>query len=145
MYISVFFKCKIVSLMLRDFLSSREYTTRRNGGLPRFVVEFRENVSSSLSVSLPSSRIQHFCVVITTILRFEIIFSVLCGTLSVLLSKCLFLFFFESSNVSRFSFVGRFNLQHYLLRPEDTRVPFISIDYPCCFALSMRVDTHICM
>ena len=79
--------------MLRDFLSSREYTTRRNGGLPRFVVEFRENVSSSLSVSLPSSRIQHFCFVIAIILRVEIIFSVLCGTLSVLLSKCLFLFF----------------------------------------------------
>ena len=90
--------------MLRDFLLSCEETTRRNGSLPRFVVGIRENVSSSLSVSLPSSRIQHFCVVITTILRFEIIFSVLCGTLSVLLSKCLFLFFFESSNVSRFSF-----------------------------------------
>ena len=40
--------------MLRDFLSSREYTTRRNGGLPRFVVEFRENVSSSLSSFFPN-------------------------------------------------------------------------------------------
>ena len=79
--------------MLRDFLSSREYMTRRNGSLPRFVVGIRENVSSSLSVSLPSSRIQHFCFVIAIILRVEIIFSVLCGTLSVLLSKCLFLFF----------------------------------------------------
>ena len=108
--------------MLRDFLSSREYTTRRNGSLPRFVVGIRENVSSSLSVSLPSSRIQHFCVVITTILRFEILFSVLCGTLSVLLSKCLFLFFRE---FERFSiFCG-------------------TIDYACRLTLSVHVDSHI--
>ena len=57
--------------------------------------------------------------------------------------KLFYLFSFESSNVSRFSFVGRFNLQHSLRRPKDTRVHFISIDYTCCLALSMHVDTHI--
>ena len=51
---SLFYQHLGKSLMLRDFLSSREYTTRRNGSLPRFVVEFRENVSSSLSLSLSS-------------------------------------------------------------------------------------------
>ena len=49
----------------------------------------------------------------------------------------------EKESNSRFSFVGRFNLQHSLRRPKDTRVPFISIDYTCCLALSMHVDTHI--
>ena len=104
--------------MLRDFLSSREYMTRRNGSLPRFVVGIRENVSSSLSVSLPSSRIQHFCFVIAIILRVEIILSVLCGTLSVLLSKCLFLFFREFERFSIFC---------------------VHIDYACRLILSVHV------
>ena len=74
----------------------------------------------SLDIDASFSLASYFFVV--NILRVEIIFSVLCGTLSVLLSKCLFVFFRE---FERFSiFCG-------------------TIDYACRLTLSVHVDSHI--